>query len=130
MYIAQIILHWNPVSVNDFTGKNAGKLSCSPAPFCLWGLLDVKSIGNAPPLVEGEDDLPHVADDHAAFHRADAAAVVGVVPVVPHQEVVILVHGECPFGQVRNDLAPVRGGPVLPVPGDDGDFLFLVSVQA
>lgn len=93
-------------------------------------MLQLVFLFHSAPMVEGEYHPAHVADDHAAFHRADAAAVVGVVPVVPHQEVVILVHGECPFGQVRNDLAPVRGGPVFPVPGDDGDFLFLVSVQA
>ena len=46
-----------------------------------------------------------MADDHTAVHRADVPAVVGVVPVVAHQEEIVPVDGELRF---RKGLQQIR----------------------
>ena len=71
-----------------------------------------------------------MADDHRTFHRADAAAVVGVGPVIADQEVVIFIHGEVFAGKLRKHFAPVLHRIVLSVPGNNRHLRFRLSVPA
>ena len=53
-------------------------------------LLYVQTVGNASPVIEREEHLDNMAADHIPGEGTDSSGIVGIIPVIAHDEILAL----------------------------------------